>query len=1006
VDAVTGGQDALGETSVVLEVAGVIGSGEGVSTDILEAAGRAYVRVLSNAVRRRDLAAEAGVEREVWGRGTGVRLCGGLPRPVRGRLPFPSRCVIHGRVQEGHGTAVAQVVGRESELAALREFLDGPPPVPALVLTGAAGIGKTTLWEAGVAIARERGWNVLLSRASEAEVELSFAGLADLLDGVAGELIAELLAPQRRALEVALARVEPSGAPPEPLAIAAGLLSLLRMEAMGERVLVAVDDAQWLDQASAAALAFAARRVLGERVRLLLTVRSGQSSLAEREVPSRRIDIGAMTVLEARRLVSQELGLSVPRRVLGRLVETAHGNPLVVLELGRLLVERGALELGGELPVPELADELFGARVRALPAEVGGALLAAALGAHLTRGELEAIVEPAAIEEAITRGVLTVEGDRVRATHPLLAGAVREEASADQRQEMHLRLSGVLGEGPRSARHLALATGEPDAERAATLAAAAAAARRRGAARDAVDLAEHALRLTPPDDLNRVDRLLTLAEYLLSAGELQRLQALLGPGFQDLPHGAARARAHMLLAACASPSEHVAHLEQALAESGDQPALRSAALAETAMVFAVVLVERILDAGQWAEEGLETAPAAGPSSERRVLHSLAWTRVLRGLPIADLEDRFPAVPDGASLYEVSLERVAGVRHAFRGELDQARAAFDRLLAMGDERGETISGEVMYLHLCELALRAGDCRAATQILEEWEELTAIDELVRPMARCYAVLAAVVGDPDRAVELAEATVSQADASGWDRLEAVRALGLAALCGRAPDQAVQHLSAVWEHTQRERVDDPGAFPVAPDLVEALAELGRRGEAVTVTARLRELAEAQTHPWGIASADRCEAIVALASSYREESAAILARSAEAYGELGLGFDRARTLFGLGTSQRRYKKWGAARASLELAASAFDALGCTGWADQARSELERVAARRPAGEGRLTNAEARVVALAAEGLSNKEIASRLVVTVHTVEVHLSHAYAKLGVRSRAQLAQALAALQ
>jgi DNA-binding CsgD family transcriptional regulator len=196
---------------------------------------------------------------------------------------------------------------------------------------------------------------------------------------------------------------------------------------------------------------------------------------------------------------------------------------------------------------------------------------------------------------------------------------------------------------------------------------------------------------------------------------------------------------------------------------------------------------------------------------------------------------------------------------------------------------------------------------------------------------------------------------------------------------------------------------FPVAPDLVEALTELGKWGEAQAVTDRLRRLSEEHDHPWGLATTRRCAALVQLASrSDGEEAATELAEAAKAYGALGLRFDRARSLLSLGRAQRRLKKWGAARDSLEQAAAEFDELGSPGWAEQARSERARVGGRRPQATGELTPAERRVVELAADGLANKEIARDLFVSVRTVEVHLKHAYAKLGIRSRTQLARRL----
>jgi DNA-binding CsgD family transcriptional regulator len=160
-----------------------------------------------------------------------------------------------------------------------------------------------------------------------------------------------------------------------------------------------------------------------------------------------------------------------------------------------------------------------------------------------------------------------------------------------------------------------------------------------------------------------------------------------------------------------------------------------------------------------------------------------------------------------------------------------------------------------------------------------------------------------------------------------------------------------------------------------------------------------------GAATAKRCGALVRLAaSSYDEAAAAELAEAAAAYEQLGLRFDRARSLLLLGRGQRRHRKWAAARSSLEQAAAAFDEIGSPGWVEEARSELARVGGRRSQPVGELTAAEQRAAELAAQGLSNKEIARTLFVSVHTVEVHLSHAYAKLGIGSRAQLARRLSA--
>jgi DNA-binding CsgD family transcriptional regulator len=550
------------------------------------------------------------------------------------------------------------------------------------------------------------------------------------------------------------------------------------------------------------------------------------------------------------------------------------------------------------------------------------------------------------------------------------------------------------------ARHLALATPKPDAKLAATVAEAAAAASARGARQEAVELAEHALRLTPPDSADRAERVLALAARLENAGELHRLTDLLQEELDSIPAGSERARGWLLL----SEGAHIRdvagyrwHLEQALAEARDDPALQARAVAK--MSSAVIGVERIEEAEALALEVLPAARAAGPDIERTVLIALAWARGLRGRSVDDLCERWTAASTSPGFLANSPERIAGQRLAWRGHVERAQAVFERLLALADERGERVSYTWGRIHLCELALRVGNFEAAERLLDEWEQSTEGELFVNPIyQRCRALLAAGRGLPDEAEGWAADAIAQGEAIGthWDWLEALRARGIAAGLAHEHERAAESFRTVWGHTEREGVRDPGVFPVAPDLVETLAELGETEEARSVTARLAHLAREQEHPWGLATARRCAAL----SSFDQDG---LAEAAGAYGALGLEFDRARTLLALGRGHRRQKQWGGARRSLEQALAIFERLGAPGWAVETQSELDRLKGRRPHRAGELTPAEERVAALAAEGLSNKQIAATLYVTVHTVEVHLKHVYAKLGVTSRAQLPQRLA---
>lgn len=898
------------------------------------------------------------------------------------------------------------VVGRESELALLGGFLDGVASGRSLVLSGGPGIGKTTLWEAAILDAATRGRRVLSASASSAEAQLSFAALIDLCDDVDARALAALPPPQRSALEVALLRAKPDTAPPEPHAIALGFLNLLRALAREGPLVVAVDDIQWLDSPSAEALAFVARRLEREPIGFLLARRGEDPSVLERALGRGRLEqleVGPLSVGATQRVLAGRLGLSLPRQLLRRVVEVTLGNPLFVLELGRALLAGGLPHAGEDIPIPGGIEEMLGTRVASLEPAVRRLLVAVALSADLHTGQLASLEGAAALDSALERGLLRLAGDRVSASHPLLAAAAKNASTPRERRELHLALAGAVSDAEVRAKHLALAAVDADDELAAALALAAAGAAARGAREQAVELAEHALRLTPADSAARADRVLSVAGYLEAAGEMSRMTDMLEPELASLPAGPPRARAWLMLSDGVGPKtmEDVARYEDhALAECGDDPGLRATVLAKKAGNAAGATVTRLRDAEGWVAEALECARGAQPDAERLALFGAAWVRAMTGQPLAELCEAYSAVSGAPSYVAASPERVAAQRLVWRGEVSAARSALSTLLSLADERGEHESYALARLHMCELHLRAGEWHAASVLLDEWAQSADLVVMFRPKyERCRALLTAGVGNSAQAREWAAQAIALAAEIGcrWDGLEGLRALALAELLDHQPAEAAASLREVWLHTQTEGVSEPGVFPVAPELVEVLAELGELEEARTVTATLREQAQAQAHPWALASAERCDALVGSCDDH--QAAARLGDAADAYAAMGLRFDAARTLLALGRAQRRAKQWGSARRALERAASLFDEIGSPGWSEQASSELARVGARRPRPTGELTDAERRTAELAAGGMSNKEIARELFVTVHTVEVHLSRAYAKLGIRSRGQLA-------
>ena len=351
---------------------------------------------------------------------------------------------------------------------------------------------------------------------------------------------------------------------------------------------------------------------------------------------------------------------------------------------------------------------------------------------------------------------------------------------------------------------------------------------------------------------------------------------------------------------------------------------------------AVIRVQQVDRADRRAAEALALSEHGTPADQQLAAYTLSWTHALRGQPIDQLIEAHDALPTELVYLGRHPHRVAGQRLVWRGELTRARVLLESLRATAEERSEPNPAALARLHVCELELRAGRWSDAERLLDEWAESTDSFLLHWPMyERCRALLAAGRGDAPEAKRWARRAMESANAGsqGWDWLEGSRALGLAALLEKELDGAVQHLGAVWEHTQREGVLDPGAFPVGPDLVEALVESGSHDEARAVVQVLAEAAESQGHPLAGAGARRGAAMVAIhADGYTDAAGEELEAAAAAYGDLGCGFDQARTLLALGRTQRRARKWGAARDVLERATSALDAIGSPGWLDAVRA--------------------------------------------------------------------------
>jgi hypothetical protein len=444
--------------------------------------------------------------------------------------------------------ASGEVVGREAELERIGGFLDPGRGGLALLLEGVAGIGKTTLWRAGVELGREQHYRVLWCQPTASETAFSFAALGDLLSPVIEDLLPRLPPPQRAAIGAALALAEHDVPEVDERVVGLALLSSLRLLAVRDSVLVAVDDVQWLDPASAAVLWFAARRVQDERLKLLLSVRvqPGAAPLqVERDLADRllRVKVGPLTSSDLHRIVVARFSRPLPRPTLLRLHHTAGGNPFYALEIARFLLEEAEpLGLGDPLPVPPTMEELLRARITRLPRAARDALEAAALLSEPTLAALEGTnSDPAGLDRAMAAGVIELIDDRIRFTHPLLAAAVISSMGPERRRRLHARLAELELDPEERARHLALATTGPDATVADALEEAAQQAVLRGAPASAAQLAELAAQRTPPDDREgRWRRMIEAGLRHATAGDFARAGAAGATAGGAAPRSAAR----------------------------------------------------------------------------------------------------------------------------------------------------------------------------------------------------------------------------------------------------------------------------------------------------------------------------------------------------------------------------------------------------------------------------------------------------------------------------------
>ena len=874
-----------------------------------------------------------------------------------------------------------------------------------LVVHGEPGVGKSALLE--YLADRATGCRVLRVSGVQWEMELAFAGLHQLCAPLLDRL--EVLpGPQREALRTAFGMSE--GPAPDRFLVGLAVLGLLAEAAVERPVVCLVDDAQWLDRASAQVLAFVARRLGAESVGLVFSARVADGELAE--LPE--LEVKGLPERDARSLLDAVLPGPIDARVREQIIAETRGNPLALLELPRAAAPT---HLAGGFGLPAALagriEDSFRQRVDALPAQARRLLLLAAADptgnpvlVWRAAGRLGIGTEVAG--PAAEAG-LAEFGARVRFRHPLVRSAVYRSAPAADRQEAHRALADSTdpqADPDRRAWHRAQAAAGPDEEVAAELEDSAGRAQARGGLAAAAAFLERAALLTA-DPVRRAGRTLAAAQASLRAGafgkalellataeagpldELQGARADLlrgqvafasGPGsdapllllkaarrLEPLDHGLAR-ETYLDAWQAALFAGHLAgggDLEEVSSAARALPPPASPPRASDLLLDGLALL--VTDGPAAAAPALRQAISAFAGPDVPVAERLRWSWwvPVASLPLWDVEGWRLIVPP--------------LQFARRlGALDQL--------------------PILLSVLAGAAVSRGDLAAAASLIAEAD--AARDATgARLVAYAAMVLAAFRGSHAEAVPLIEATLEQAAAAGqgaavtwahWVAAILYNGLGRYAdaleTARQAAGHRLVHLS-MW---------------ALPELVEAAARTGNTGLAGEALDRLSEWTQAGRTDWGLGVEARSRALL----SDGEQADRLYREAIDRLGRTGMRPELARAHLLYGEWLRRQRRSVDARAELRTASQLLEAIGMEAFADRARRELLAAGgtARRRAVTAReeLTAQEAQIARLAADGLSNQEIGVRLFLSPRTVQYHLSKVFAKLDVTSRTQLSRVL----
>ena len=886
----------------------------------------------------------------------------------------------------------------------------------ALVVRGEAGIGKTALMEQAREAAASAGFRVESSVGVEAEAQFAFAGLHQLCDPLLGRLDA-LPDPQQAALGVAFGLR--AGPAPDRFLVGLATLTLVAEVAEAAPLLCLVDDAQWLDEASAQIFAFVARRVAAERLALVFGLRDTGAGEDHRFAGLPELRLEGLGESDAHGLLAAAVPVPLDDVVRDRIVAEARGNPLALLELPRgaaLAQLAGGFELPDAHSVPQRIEGAFRRRSAGLPAETRLLLLVAAAD---PTGETELLWRAAshlgitadAAAPAEVAGLLEID-TRVRFRHPLVRSAVYQAATPPDRRRAHDALTAATDpqtDPDRRAWHRAQAVQGTDEEAAAGLERSAGRARARGGMAAAAAFLQRAVELTPKPAV-RARRALDAAQTMQEAGASGPALELLTVAAAQPPDDLRRARMQLLRAKIAFHLTFGSEVPAMLLDAARMVAPLNASLSrETyldALDAAIVLggPGHPRDAGRVAEAARSAPPPPGPPTTADLLLDGLVTTFTQGYGAGvpglrraaqALRDDPPPPPQVATGSEGRRWLWLGSRVAVAlFDDDLAHQLMSRNVRLAREAGALAALPVALVNLSTNLLLEGDFARAEELAAEEAAITkAIGALPIPFTRL--ALDAWRGRSTETIELWTLVARDADGRGPGTAVTFAEYASAVLHNGLGD----YRTAMDAAAQACETDElPQSNCALPELVEAAVRAGRPERAAAALDELESRVRASSTAWGRGIAARSRALTssgpAAEDHYRE--------AIELLGACRIATHLARTHLVYGEWLRREGRRQDARQQLRTAHKLLSEMGAEAFAERAARELratgEHPRRRTAQPTDVLTAQELHIARLVGTGATSREVASQLFLSPRTIEAHLRSIFRKLDITSRRQL--------